>query len=415
MLIPLSLRIGFRYTRAKRRTHFISFISLASMLGIALGVTVLITVLSVMNGFDYQIRHRFFAIAPAVTVMTKDDLTSVFPRLLHDVKVLPDVSGAAPYVSGNGMLIQGTRMAGVQLMGIEPDLESQISQLSTHMVDGKLNSLVPGQFNLVLGQQLASELNLQVGDKINVFTPQTNITLAGIFPRYKTFRVSGIYHTTGGLYDAGIAFMNMQDAEILFLLGSRTSGVHIQLHQLYDADIVTQALQNTLSSHFTITNWMRQYGAFFQALAMEKTMLFVILLLIVAVAAFNLVASLVMLVNDKRADIAILRTLGARPKTIMMTFVVQGMLIGLMGTGLGLIGGLLLASHATQIVDFIQNLFHIQFIQASVYFLDYLPSRIVASDVIHVCLAAFILSVLATIYPAILAFRTQPAEALRYE
>jgi len=284
------------------------------------------------------------------------------------------------------------------------------------MVLGKLSSLEQsGQFNIVLGEQLASEMNLTVDDKINIFTPQTNVTLLGIFPRYKTFHISGIYHMTGGLYDASVAFMNMQDASTLFLPGNRTSGVHIQLHQLYDAENVTQALQNTLSSHFTITNWIRQYGAFFQALAMEKTMLFVILLLIVAVAAFNLVATLVMLVNDKRADIAILRTLGARPGTIMAAFIVQGTVIGLLGTLLGLIGGLALASHATNIVNDLQNIFHVQFIQSSVYFLDYLPSRILGSDVVKVCLSALILSVCATIYPAILAFRTQPAEALRYE
>lgn len=415
MLKPLSLLIGLRYTRAKRRTHFISFISLASMIGIALGVTVLITVLSVMNGFDYQIRHRFFAMAPAVTVLTKDNISSSFKDLISEVNAIPDIKSSAPYASGNGMLIKGSDLAGVQLMGIDPKLESAVSALATHMTQGKLDSLSAGKFNIVLGQQLADQMNLSVGDKINVFTPQTSITLAGVFPRYKTFLVTGIYHTTGGLYDSGVAFINIKDAETLFLPGARTSGVHIQLHNLYDAEEVTQALQNSLSTHYAITNWMRQYGAFFQALAMEKTMLFVILLLIVAVAAFNLVATLVMLVNDKQADIAILRTLGARPRTIMMTFIIQGVLIGLMGTAIGLIGGVLLALNVTSITNEIQNLFHVQFIQSSVYFIDYLPSRIEFKDILEVSLAALGLSILATIYPAILAYKTQPAEALRYE
>src|SRR3990167_3713773 len=415
MLKPLSLLIGLRYTRAKRRTHFISFISLASMLGIALGVAVLITVLSVMNGFDYQIQNRFFAMAPAVTILTKDNISADFKALMNEVDAIPDTKSSAPYVSGNGMLIKGTHMAGVTLMGIDPNLESRVSQLSNHLIQGKLTDLSPGLFNVILGQQLADQLNLAVGEKINIFTPQTNITLAGVFPRYKTFRLAGIYHTTGGLYDSSVAFINMQDAETLFLPGSRTSGLHIQLHDLYDAENVTRALQNSLSSDYAMTNWMRQYGAFFQALAMEKTMLFVILLLIVAVAAFNLVATLVMLVNDKRADIAILRTLGARPRTIMMTFIIQGVLIGVMGTALGLIGGIILALNVTNITNEIQNLFHVQFIQSSVYFINYLPSKIEPKDILEVCFAAIGLSILATIYPATLAFKTQPAEALRYE
>ncbi len=415
MKTPLSLIIGLRYTRAKRRNHFISFISLASLLGIALGVTVLITVLSVMNGFDQQIREKFFAITPAVTVITSQNISNTWPQLIRAAKTLPDVAEAAPYVSGNGMIMKGTQFAGVTLMGISPSQEVQVSQLSKHVVKGDLNSLKAGQFNVVIGQGLAETLNLEVGDQISVLTPQTNVTLVGVFPRYKVFHITGIYHTTGGLYDAGMLFINMTDAETLFLPGQRQSGIHIRLHDLYQAPHVTQQLQQILTPDYAITNWTIQFGAFFQALAMEKTMLFSILLLIVAVAVFNLVSTLVMVVNDKRADIAILRTLGARPRTILMTFVVQGAVIGLMGTALGLIGGLLLASHVTGIANYLQDLLHVQFVRSDVYFINFLPSRIMVSDVVHVCLAAFGLSLLATIYPAILAFRTQPAEALRYE
>lgn len=415
MKTPLSLIIGLRYTRAKRRNHFISFISLASLLGIALGVTVLITVLSVMNGFDQQIREKFFAITPAVTVITNQNISNTWPQLVHAAKRLSDVAEVAPYVSGNGMIMKGTQFAGVTLMGVLPSEEMRVSQLEKHVVKGDLNTLKAGQFNVVIGQGLAESLNLEVGDQISVLTPQTNVTLVGVFPRYKVFHITGIYHTTGGLYDAGMLFINMNDAETLFLPGQRQSGVHIRLHDLYQAPQVTQQLQQILTADYAITNWTIQFGAFFQALAMEKTMLFSILLLIVAVAVFNLVSTLVMVVNDKRADIAILRTLGARPRTILMTFVVQGAVIGLMGTALGLIGGLLLASHVTEIANYLQDLLHVQFVRSDVYFINFLPSKIMLSDVVRVCLAAFGLSLLATIYPAILAFRTQPAEALRYE
>jgi lipoprotein-releasing system permease protein len=412
---PLSLIIGLRYTRAKRRNHFVSFISLASLLGIGLGVMVLITVLSIMNGFNHQIQHRFFAITPAVTVTTNQNLAKTWQQLVRAANTLPDVADAAPFVQGNGMIMKGTQFAGVRLTGILPSEESKVSQLAQHIIAGNLDSLKAGQFNIVIGKALADSLNLQIGDQINILTPQTNVTLVGVFPRYKTFTVSGIFHTTGGLYDSTELFINMNDAQVLFLSGQRESGVHIKLHNLYDASRVTQQLQLILSPDYRITNWTIQFGAFFQALSMEKTMLFVILLLIVAVAAFNLVSMLVMAVNEKRADIAILRTLGARPRTIMMTFVVQGAVVGLLGTLLGLVFGLLLAANVTHIADAIQNLFHIQFVRSNVYFINFVPSQIKLSDVLEVCLASMGLSLLATIYPAILAFKTQPAEALRYE
>jgi lipoprotein-releasing system permease protein len=415
MNTPLSLIIGLRYTRAKRRNHFISFISLASLMGIAIGVMVLITVLSVMNGFDAQIRQRFFAITPAVTVMTNQNISQSWSELAAAAKTIPDVANVAPYVTGNGMIMKGSQFAGVELMGILPDAEARLSQLQRYVVKGDLNALKAGQFNVVIGRTLAESLNLHLGDQISVLTPQASVTLVGVFPRYKVFRIVGIYHTTGGLYDANQLFINMKDAETLFLPGQRQSGIHISLHDLYQAGVVTQQLQEILSPSYAITNWTIQFGAFFQALAMEKTMLFSILLLIVAVAVFNLVSTLVMVVNDKRADIAILRTLGARPSTILMTFVVQGAVIGLMGTLLGLIGGLLLASHVTPIANWLQEVFHVQFVRSDVYFINFLPSKIEWQDVVHVCLSAFGLSLLATIYPAMIAFRTQPAEALRYE
>ncbi len=416
MIRPLSLYIGLRYTRAKRRNHFISFISLASMLGIALGVTVLITVLSVMNGFDYQIRHRFFAIAPQVTVITGRNISQQWPELRTKILKLPNVTGVAPYVSGRGIINSDGQVSGLEVLGINPTLEGTISELPKSIVAGSLVTLKPNTFNIIIGQSLANNLGLSVGDHLIVFTPQINTTLAGAFPRYRQFTVSGIFKTSSGFgFEGSVAYINMQDAARLFPPGVGTSGFHVKLSNLYSANAVSQMIQNLLPATFSVTNWTVQFGAFFQALAMEKTMLFIILLLIVAVAAFNLVSTLVMVVNDKRADIAILRTLGASPGTIMRTFIIQGAVVGLIGTLLGLIGGLLLSWNVTAISNGIQNLFHVQLIKSSIYFINYLPSRVQMSDIILVCSVAFGLSLLATLYPASLAFRTQPAEALRYE
>jgi len=255
---PLSLIIGLRYTRAKRRNHFISFISLASLLGIALGVMVLITVLSVMNGFNQQIRDKFFAITPAVTVITNDNIATQWPKLIQLVKTLPEVSQAAPYVTGNGMIMQGTKFSGVTLMGINPALEMPVSHLEKHIIAGNLNSLQPGKYNALIGKSLAESMNLQIGDQITVLTPQSTITLVGVFPRYKTFTITGIYHTTGGLYDTGLLYINIQDAETLYLQGQRQSGVHLRLTNLFQAPHVTHQLQALLPPGFEISNWTIQ-------------------------------------------------------------------------------------------------------------------------------------------------------------
>lgn len=416
MIRPLSLYIGLRYTRAKRRNRFISFISLASMLGIALGVIVLITVLSVMNGFDYQIRKRFFAIAPEVTVLTGQNILANWKKTSTKIAQLPEVQGVAPYVSGKGMIIKRGQIEGVQAIGIDPAIESKVSEIASKMKAGSINSLRPGKYNMVIGLELANQLGVNVGDQISLLTPQVSVTLAGAFPRYRRFTISGIFHTGSGFgFETGVVYINMQDAAKLFSTSQAVSGFHVKLQNLYNAQRVSEEIRQVLSPAYSVTNWTIQFGAFFQALAMEKTMLFVILSLIVAVAVFNLVSTLVMVVNDKRADIAILRTLGASPGMIMRTVMVQGAIIGFMGTLIGLVLGLLLASNVTDITNWIQNLLGVHFLKSSVYFLDYLPSRIEASDVIKVCLIAFGLSVLAALYPARIAFRTQPAEALRYE
>ncbi|HYF97365.1 MAG TPA: lipoprotein-releasing ABC transporter permease subunit, partial [Coxiellaceae bacterium] len=413
---PLSLIIGLRYTRAKRRNHFISFISLISMLGIALGVAVLVTVLSVMNGFDYEIHHRFFAVAPQVTVIAQQDLSQRLPKLANELSEFPGVKALSPYINGKGMLSYEGEVAGVSIMGIDPNKEGNTSQLANKMLLGELNTLIAGKFNMLVGEQLALDLNLNVGDQVVLLTPQASRTPLGIMPRYKRFTVAGIFRIGNGFgFDNGLAYVNIEDAHRLFQGGQVVSGFHVSLNNLYQAAVVSADLQNTLPPPFVVTNWMEQFGAFFGALAMEKTMMFFILLLIIGVAAFNLVASLVMIVNDKQSEIAILRTMGTSKKQIMLIFIIQGGLIGVLGSLIGLGGGVLLAWNATTVVDFIQHLFHVQFISSSVYYVDYLPSRIELDDLVIIVFSALLMSLVATLYPAYKATRTEPAEVLRYE
>lgn len=386
------------------------------MLGIALGVAVLITVLSVMNGFDYQIKTQFFAIAPQVTVFARQETLRDWLPWQHQLESIQGVEAAAPFINGKAMLTHQGVVSGVEMLGIIPEQEQRISELSHSIVSGKYQDLLPGKYHIIIGQKLADNLGLTVGDFVTVFTPQTTTTPIGIVPRFRRFTVSAIFETNSGFgFDNGVAYINFSDAQKLLAGSDALAGLHVKLKNVYSAGIMTHQLQNSLPGGFLVTNWTEQYGAFFQALSMEKTMMFVILLLIVGVAAFNLVSTLVMVVNDKRADIAILRTLGATPLTIMSAFIIQGMIIGLVGTLLGLLGGMVLALNATDIVNAIQHEFHVQFISSSVYFVDYLPSKLEFTDLTRVGLSALLLSLIATLYPAWIAFRTEPAEALRYE
>ena len=417
MIRPLALYIGLRYTRAKRRNHFISFISLISMLGIAVGVTVLITVLSVMNGFDYQIRTQFFAIAPQVTVTTDQNIVFTWKKLKKQVNTLPQVINSAPFIAGQGMLSNQGIVSGVEVVGILPQEESRISELGQKIIAGSLMSLNdPGTYHMVIGNILASRLGVILGDPVDLFTPQVTTTPLGVMPQFRRFTVTGIFSTKSGFgFDKGVAYINLQDAARLFPENQGVGGLHIKLRNIYEAPKISTLLERTLPAGNFVTDCTQQYGAFFRAIGMEKTIMFAILLLIVCVAVFNLVSTLVMVVNDKRADIAILRTLGASPATIMMIFIIQGAVVGIVGTLLGLIGGVLLALNATDIVNGVQHLFGVQLIQSSVFFVNFLPSRLELHDVIGVGTIAFGLSLIATIYPAFVAFRTQPAEALRYE
>ncbi len=416
MFYPLELFIGLRYTRAKRRSNFISFMSFSSMIGIALGVMVLITVLSVMNGYDYEIRHRIFGMARQITISSYAGNLNGWQPLEKNVDQMPEVVSSAPFVQNQGLLTNQGLVRPVAVFGINPAQEKNLSILSSKFVTGKLDNLMPGSFGIVIGQKLADQLGVSIGDKINLVTPTATITPAGIMPRFKRFTVVGVFKIGNGFdFDSSLAYINLQDAQALFQMGNAISGLQLKINDLYQAPAISKKISHALHDDYLVGNWTQDFGAFFSAIKMEKSMMFLMLLLIIAVAAFNLVSSLVMVVNDKRSDIAILRTLGATPRSILKIFIIQGSIIGCIGTALGLLGGILLATHVTQAVNLIQNLFHVQLFASDVYYVDYLPSRLNGMDVLKVCGAALIMSLIATLYPAWDASRTQPAQALRYE
>lgn len=416
MFRPASFFIGLRYTRAKRRNHFISFISLMSMLGIALGIIVLITVLSVMNGFDREIQKRVFSMVSPITVGSTSGSVENWQELEMILKNLPNVTATAPFIAGQGMLSNDGLVQPALINGILPNDEKNVSQLIEKVIQGSLASLTAGSFGIVLGEDLANRLDVMVGDKVTVITPQVSLSPAGVIPRFKRFTVTGVFRAGSGFgFDAGLAFINLNDAQKLFTMGSSVTGIHVGIHNALEAPKISLQIQNELTSGARVMNWTDQFGPYFSAVKMEKTMMFFILMLIIAVAAFNLICTLVMVVNEKTADIAILRTFGATPKMVMTIFVVQGAVIGVVGTILGIIGGIALASNVTELVNWIERIFHVQFLSSSVYFVNYLPSYLMWSDVIEISSAALILSLLATLYPAWRASRTEPVEALRYE
>lgn len=416
MFRPIAINIGFRYTRAKKRNHFISFISMSSMIGIALGVMVLITVLSVMNGFDQQIQKRVFSMAPQVTMSTYTNFLPNWQKYAQDVKRYPEVIDSAPYIAGQSMLNANDQVQPAYVFGILPRLEKNMSDLAANMISGSLSDLTPGKFGIVLGEDLAARIGVGPGEKVTVITPVSSLTPIGIVPRYKRFTVVGIFSAGSGFgFDSNFAYINIKDAQKLYEMGDNVSGLRLRLDNVYKAPELSQKILKDFAPDIVVQNWTDQYGAFFEAVQMEKTMMFLILLLIIGIAAFNLVSSLVMVVTDKQADIAILRTLGATPRTVMSIFMVQGFTIGFVGVFLGVVFGLLLAWNVTDIVNWIQRIFHVQFLSSSIYYVNYLPSKILPSDVIKVALIALLMSFVATLYPARRASKIQPVEALRYE
>lgn len=416
MFRPAALFIGLRYTRAKRRNSFISFISLVSMIGIALGVAVLITVLSVMNGFDREIRSRVFTMVPALTIGNVGGYVSDWQDLQQIVHESPEVVASAPFVTAEVLLSYGGSVQPALINGILPEQEKQVSAVASKMVEGNYTNLKPAQFGIVLGEALAQRLGVVLGDKVTVVTPQVSLTPAGVVPRYKRFTVVGIFKAGSGFgFDMGLGFIHLQDAQRLMGLATNVTGLHVNIKNVYQAPRFAQQLATQLSPAASISTWADQFGEFFHAVQLEKTMMFLILQLIVAVAAFNLVSTLVMVVNEKQADIAILRTFGATPRMILGIFIVQGGLVGVIGTLMGVLGGLLLAWNVTSIVDWIQQIFHVQLLSSSVYFVNYLPSQIILSDVLTISVGSLLLSLLATLYPAWRASKLDPVESLRYE
>jgi len=415
MYRPYELYIGLRYTHTKRRTHFISFISLISMLGIALGVTALITVLSVMNGFERELRDRILGMASHATITTFSGQLSGWQDLSESLAGRENIIASAPFVRGETMLSNGKRVSGGILRGIRPDMEGGVSDVVTHIKHGDLKLLRSGEYGIVLGSEMAIALGVATGDSVTVVSPQINIGPTGLLPRLRRFTVVGIFEVGMYEYDRGVALVHIDDAARLFQMDDRVTGLRLKLDDIFLAPEVSRNLSRELQGDYRVEDWTRQHANFFRAVKTEKRVMFIILTLIVAVAAFNIVSTLIMVVTDKRSDIAILRTLGASPRSVMTIFIIQGVFIGVLGTALGVAGGVGLALNVETIVPAIEHLFNVQFLAADVYYISDVPSELHWNDVWVMAGMAIMLSLLATLYPAWRAARTHPAEALRYE
>ncbi len=415
MIRPLPLFIGLRYTRAKRRNHFISFITLISMLGIAVGVTALITVLSVMNGFETELRERILSMTAHATIRSESGRLESWTEVAELARRHPQVVATAPFVQGEGMLNAASRVSATLVRGIDPEQESRVDEIEDKMIMGRLADLRPGGFGIVLGVDLARSLGVVPGDRVVLITPQASLTPAGVLPRLRRFTVVGVFSAGMYEYDSALALIHLQDAQRLYQLGEAVSGIRLRLRDLFQVRPVVSELNRDLPPGLWVSDWTRQHANFFRAIQIEKTAMFVILTLIVGVAAFNLVSTLVMAVVDKEADIAILRTLGLTPLGVMAVFTVQGTVIGVVGTLLGVGGGVALAANVENIVPAIERLFGVQFLSAEVYYISDLPSELHWDDVGLIASVALGLTLLASLYPAWRASRVQPAEALRYE
>ena len=414
-MLPYELTIGLRYTRAKRRNHFISFISMSSMAGIALGVMALIVVMSVMNGFQEELRNRILGVAAHLEISGSGGQLADWQGLARQVEKHPEVRGMAPFVSGQALLALGSETKGTLVRGLLPDQEDKVAEFTSHMSSGRLSNLRPGEFGIILGADLARSLGAFEGDKVALIAPQGVVTPAGMLPRIKQFTVVGIFRMGMFEYDAGLALIHLQDAQKLYRLGDDVSGLRVKLADMDRAPWVLRELAKTLHGDYALTDWTMSHASFFQAVQIEKRMMFIILTLIVAVAAFNIVSTLVMAVTDKQADIAILRTLGASPKSIMAIFIIQGSLIGVIGTLLGVLFGVLLALNVETVVPWIEKAVGRNLFPADIYYISKLPSQLVWADVATIGLVALVLAFLATLYPSWRAANVQPAEALRYE
>ena len=415
MFKPVELFVGLRYTRAKRRNHFISFISLSSMLGIALGVMALITVLSVMNGFEKEVRERILDMVSHLTVTDFDGRLKNWSEVIKTTKKHKNVIAAAPYIEAQGMLINGHAVHGSLIRGVLPEKEPEVSNVADKMKTGRFKNLKAGEFGVILGQDLARNLGVHLGDKVTMVTPSANVTPAGVAPRLKRFTVVGVFYLGMYEYDSTMALIHLNDAQRLFRMKGSVTGVRAKLDDLFAAPFIRNELQDEILSDYWVRDWSSYHANWFRAVKIEKRMIFLLLLLIIAVAAFNIVSTLVMVVTDKQSDIAILRTLGSSPRSIMGIFMVQGTIIGVIGTLVGTVAGVSLSLNLDTVVPFIEGLLGIRILDPGVYYISTLPSDLHWDDVWTICTVSLFLGLAATLYPAWRASRTQPAEALRYE
>ncbi|NMG77231.1 lipoprotein-releasing ABC transporter permease subunit [Aromatoleum diolicum] len=411
--------VGLRYTRSRKRAQgrnrFISFISLVSMLGTGLGVAALIVVLSVMNGFQEELRTRILGVASHIQISGFDGELDAWQQVADQAAQHSSVRATAPYIQEQGMLSFDQAVRGTIVRGVLPAAEDQVADFARYMRAGSLDALQPGSFGIVLGRDLAFALRVQQGDKVTLIAPQGLVTPAAVLPRVKQFEVVGIFEAGMYEYDSGLALVHMRDAQVLYRMDERVSGVRLKLDDLFAAPRVARELTSLLDGNLAVSDWTRSHANFFRAVALEKTMMTIILFLIVAVAAFNIVSTLVMAVQEKYADIAILRTLGASPRSIMGIFVLQGAIIGLVGLAAGVAGGLLLANNLDVVIPALETLTGATLWNKEVYYISELPSKVLAADVVSIVSVSFVLTLVATLYPSWRASRVNPAEALRYE
>ena len=415
MIQPLELLIGLRYTRAKRRNHFISFISATSMIGVVLGVWALITVMSIMNGFHKDLRDRILFVVSHVTVSDISGSLGDWQGVSNLVARNPEVLAKSPFILGQGMITKGSEVTGALIRGILPEQERQVSEVLDHIIEGNPDALKPGDFGIILGDTLARILGVRLGDKVTVVAPKGKVTPAGLLPRLKRFTVVGLFKINMHEYDSGIALIHIDDAARLLGMKNEVSGLRLKLHDVDMAPRVSQQIAQDLQQNYRIRDWTQEHANFFRALEIEKRVVFIVLTLIIAVAAFNIVSTLVMIVTDKQPDVAILRTLGMSPGGVMKVFMVQGTVIGVVGTLVGAALGVLTALNVQTIIPAIERFFNTELFPVSVYVITDFPAELRWLDVTWVVVISLMLSFFATLYPAWRASRVQPADALRYD
>jgi lipoprotein-releasing system permease protein len=410
------LFIGRRYLRSSRGNRFVSFISTISMVGVAIGVAVLIVVLSVMNGFEGELRHRILSLTSHATISAFGTGIEDWRQTAQQIKGSPDVVAAAPYIEDQGLLIAGAQSSGALVVGVLPEEEAQVSDIGAKMAQGALSDLAPGEYGIVLGAELAKALHVSLGERVVLVTSMRTTTPAGVMPRMRAFKIVGIFQAGMYEYDRNLAYVHLQDAGRLYRLGEKVTGVRLKLVDMFEAPRVVRSLALSLGGDgYYIDDWTRKHANFFRSIQLTKTVMFVILLLVVGVAAFNIISTLVMVVKEKQADIAILRTIGASPRSILAIFVTQGTAIGAIGTLAGVVLGVLIATNLETLVHVLEAALGTQFMDAQVYYMSDLPASVRWTDVLKISLTAFGLCCLSTLYPSWRAARTQPARALRHD